>query len=247
MTENRNVQFDSRNLRPGEDILFSFKPERRGYMRRNFFMGGAGIPFPFALFWGIIDFGVMIGVPIGTQDYWILAILIPFMAIHALPVWIFIFGVVSGVKDYNVCGHIITSQRFATRTSRKKAFDEFELADISSLSIISSKKNTVSLHITPVNNAAGGTDIFQRYALKYSAHALSGFLNKGLTLNSLVKKDAEKAITVFYDAKEKIKSVAADERYKPFCEKCGGKTENGYCLYCGSRAEIRDEKIYKKR
>ena len=212
------VDFDKRNLRRGEEILFTFKPDKRSYQIRNIFAGG-GIPFPVVLLWAVVDFGIMIGVPLGTGELWILAILIPFMAVHGMPIWMYIYGVVNGVKNYRVCGHIITSARIITRKSRKAPFDEYEIANVSSITIISSKPRSSSIHIVPEND------------------------KKALTLYSLHKADADRAVNIFYDIKEREKHKEINSLYQIKCNSCGGRTDQGYCLYCGSRAELLREDI----
>lgn len=130
------IAFDQRNLQKGEEILFKFKPDHAKFMTKVWLTGGGMIPLPFALLWGIIDLGIVFGAPLGTGQTILLAFLIPFMAIHMAPVWIYIYGVVQGRKDYKNCGHMLTTQRLITRSSRKGSFVDFNIADITSIMIL---------------------------------------------------------------------------------------------------------------
>ncbi|MDR1697334.1 MAG: hypothetical protein LBR37_00210 [Erysipelotrichaceae bacterium] len=141
-----DIEFDPRNLRPSEKILFTCKPNRFHYLWHNFFFGK--IPFFIALIWAVIDFGIMFGVPAQTGEYWILGILIPFMAVHGMPIWIWIHGVVTGAKSYRTVGYIVTNERFIARTNYRKPVEEYEIPYIMSLTVTNTNRlHNATLHI----------------------------------------------------------------------------------------------------
>ena len=82
---------DMRELvKPNEQILWEGRPDKRTTVLEGIFN-----PFAvFAIIWGCIDvfiFGVVMFV--GSEEEGMLAFLIPFLLLHAMPVWIYLFGV----------------------------------------------------------------------------------------------------------------------------------------------------------
>lgn len=209
------LQFDKRNLRSGEEILMTMRQSPRGFRMRTLLTGGGTIPMPFALIWGIIDIGILIGVPIATGEYWLWGILVPFMAVHGLPCWIYIYGIFNGFKNYYSCGTIITTQRVLTREDRKKPFQELQIGDVASITLLSSKPHSSSIHIAAENTP--------------------------ITLRALRIEDAERAMDIIYDLKDMEKNKKLNERYETFCNRCGGRAKDGKCLYCGTPAELKRE------
>lgn len=85
-----------------ETILWKGRPDKKCFILESIF----NPLLPFALIWGIIDF-VVIGFTINTE---IAFFIVPFMAIHLMPVWIYIVGVVLSFRKYNHTHYIITDR-----------------------------------------------------------------------------------------------------------------------------------------
>ena len=208
------MEFDQRNLRKNEIVIMNIKPDKSSYMIRNFFFG-AGIPFPVVVLWAIIDFGILFGVPISTQEYWLWSFLIPFMCIHGLPIWIWLLGILRGRQNYKSIGYMLTSMRFIMRADRKKPFDDYEIANIDSMTIIANRRNTITLHI--------------------KLHTIY----KGITIMALKRKDAQDLIDRFHQIKHEMQNLELNSQYEPKCKNCGGVVLDGFCLYCGTQGTLR--------
>lgn len=214
MKSKPNVLFDKQNLRKDEEILFAFKPYKKSYMRRNIIFGGK-IPFPFFLLWAVIYFGFLLGPPLSSGQYWLFAILVPLMSIFGIPIWIYIYNVICGIKNYSVCENIITTERLIIQETKKEKFIEYEIANIISLTLLSRKKNVSKMQIVL-------------------------FKGERRTLYSLVSDDVEKTVNIFNDLKERKRNKSRYDKYKTTCSRCGGKTSRGHCIYCGSNAELKE-------
>jgi len=70
-----------------EEILWSGKPDKKCFILESIFNG----LLPVALVWGIIDFG-FIGVAL-SDDKAPLYFILPFFALHLMPVWIYLGGI----------------------------------------------------------------------------------------------------------------------------------------------------------
>lgn len=87
-----------------EMILYEGKPDKKCFIFESIF----NPLLPFALLWAIIDFSVLGGAFLsGGKD---LFFLIPFFAIHLMPVWIYLGGVLFSVRKYNNTAYIITDR-----------------------------------------------------------------------------------------------------------------------------------------
>ena len=79
-----------------EKILYEGKPNKKCYIFESIF----NPMLPFALLWGLIDFG-FIGASFFTSDSRnILFFIIPFFLLHLMPVWIYLGGILFTVKKY---------------------------------------------------------------------------------------------------------------------------------------------------
>lgn len=110
-----------------EKILWQGRPDKTCFLFEAVFN-----PFLFvALLWGAIDFGFIaaffthgnIKEPAGL-------ILIPFFALHLMPVWLYLFGVLFAVRRYKNSSYIITDQAvyissgIITQNYERKPFTE---------------------------------------------------------------------------------------------------------------------------
>lgn len=92
-----------------EKIMWEDKPNKKCFIFESIF----NPLMPFALIWAIFDFGVM-GLGFSStasfEESGMLLFLIPFFAIHLMPVWIYLFGVLMTRKRYNNTYYIVTDR-----------------------------------------------------------------------------------------------------------------------------------------
>ena len=89
-----------------EKILYEGKPNKKCYIFESIF----NPLLPFALLWGIIDFGIL-GATLFTQDSDEMSFfIIPFMLLHLMPVWIYLGGVLFTTRRYKNTAYIVTDR-----------------------------------------------------------------------------------------------------------------------------------------
>jgi membrane protein YdbS with pleckstrin-like domain len=115
-----------------ENILYEGKPDRRCFIFESIF----NPMLPFAILWGIIDFGV-IGVSLFTmEEKGFLLFIIPFMLLHLMPVWIYLGGVLLSFRRYRNTYYIVTDRAIYvsggvfTKTFNTKPFAELSHIDL---------------------------------------------------------------------------------------------------------------------
>jgi len=87
-----------------EEILWSGKPDKKCFILESIF----NALLPFALVWGIIDFSI-IGVALSSKDAPAVFI-IPFFALHLMPVWIYLGGVCFSYVKYKNTEFAVTNK-----------------------------------------------------------------------------------------------------------------------------------------
>ena len=113
-----------------EMILYEGKPDKKCFIFESIF----NPLLPFALLWAFIDFSVLGGAFMSGGEE--LFFLIPFFAIHLMPVWLYLGGVLSSVKKYNNTSYIITdraiyvSSGIINRQINTKPFAELSHIDL---------------------------------------------------------------------------------------------------------------------
>lgn len=88
----------------GEKIMWSGKPDKKCFILESIF----NAMLPFALIWGIIDFSFM-GVALSSKDESAMFI-IPFFALHLMPVWIYLGGIFFAYRKYKNAEFVITNK-----------------------------------------------------------------------------------------------------------------------------------------
>ena len=120
-------------LDDNENVLWYGKPNKKCFLLEAVF----NPLLPFALLWGLVDFafiGAIISGKMTNQPP--LLMLIAFFALHLMPVWIYIAGVLLAFKHYKNTCFVVTekgiylSGGFFTSHFRHKAFDEIENVSI---------------------------------------------------------------------------------------------------------------------
>ncbi|MCH5189628.1 MAG: PH domain-containing protein [Oscillospiraceae bacterium] len=87
-----------------ETILYEGKPDKKCFIAESIF----NKMLPIAIAWGIIDFG-LIGLSLSSEDAEEISFfLIPFFALHLMPVWFYLAGVISSFLRYKNTYYIIT-------------------------------------------------------------------------------------------------------------------------------------------
>jgi len=115
-----------------EKIMWEGKPNKKCYIFESIF----NPLMPFALIWAIIDFGI-IGINYSSQSQEeMLFFLIPFFALHLMPVWLYLGGVLVCRKKYNNTYYIVTdkaiyvSQGVIAKMIQTKPFAEMSHIDL---------------------------------------------------------------------------------------------------------------------
>lgn len=89
-----------------EKILYEGKPNKKCYVFESIFNPS----LPFALIWGIIDFGVIGASFFAEGDRNVSFFIIPFMLLHLMPVWIYLGGILFTAKRYRNTAYIVTDK-----------------------------------------------------------------------------------------------------------------------------------------
>ena len=115
---------------PNEEILWQGRPDKTCFLFEAIFN-----PFLFlALLWGAVDFGFITAISTQEKINWIM---IPFFALHLMPVWIYLFGVLFSYKRYRNSSFIITdhavyiSSGFIAQHYERKPFTEMSHVNLS--------------------------------------------------------------------------------------------------------------------
>ena len=93
-------------LMENEKILYEGKPNKKCYVFESIF----NPLLPFALIWGIIDFGIIGASFFAEGDGNVLFFIIPFMLLHLMPVWIYLGGILFTAKRYRNTAYIVTDK-----------------------------------------------------------------------------------------------------------------------------------------
>lgn len=115
-----------------EKILYEGKPNKKCFIFESIF----NPLLPFALIWGIIDFGILGVSFFQSNSSEILFFLIPFMILHLMPVWIYLGGIIFTFVKYKNTEYIVTdnaiyvSGGIFTKTFNTKPFAELSHIDL---------------------------------------------------------------------------------------------------------------------
>ncbi len=114
-----------RMISPDENIYYEGKPNKKCFIFESVF----NPMMPIAIVWAIIDFGIIGGSLIGgmgAEGFF----MIPFFALHLMPVWIYLGGVIFSAKKYANTYYIVTDRAIYisggifTQTVNMKPFAE---------------------------------------------------------------------------------------------------------------------------
>ena len=90
-------------MRNNEQVLWEGRPDKKVTVLEGIF----NPMMPFALLWGLIDFGVFIGSSMASPGEGLF--IIPFLLIHAMPVWIYLGGCVTVALRWRNISYLVTT------------------------------------------------------------------------------------------------------------------------------------------
>lgn len=114
-----------------EKILWFSKPDKKCFILESIF----NPLLPFAILWLIID-SCFIITAIYSGDKNATGFLIPFMAFHLMPVWIYLFGILTITIRYKNAAYIVTSKGiyissgFISKSQEMKPFTDLSHVNI---------------------------------------------------------------------------------------------------------------------
>ena len=116
----------------GEKILYAGKPDKKCFIFESIF----NPLFPFAIVWGLFDM-FFIGAAFSSDKADEAAFfIVPFMALHLMPVWIYLGGALLSFKRYRNTAYIVTDKGIYAsggifgRTYKSKPFAELSHVDL---------------------------------------------------------------------------------------------------------------------
>lgn len=115
-----------------EHIYYEGKPDKRCFIIESIF----NPMMPFAIIWAIFDFG-FIGASLGADNFSSMSLfMIPFFALHLMPVWLYLGGVIFSFRRYKNTYYIVTERAIYvsggvfSRTYNTKPFAELSHIDL---------------------------------------------------------------------------------------------------------------------
>ena len=88
-----------------ERILWEGKPDKKCFLLESIF----NPLLPFALIWGLIDFG-FINKALGSASSGMGSFIIPFFLLHLMPVWLYLGGVLFSIRKYRNTNYAVTDR-----------------------------------------------------------------------------------------------------------------------------------------
>ena len=115
-----------------EKIVWEGKPNKKCFIFESIF----NPLLPFALLWGIVDFSIIGFSVFSNQEQNILWFIIPFFALHLMPVWIYLGGVILSVRKYRNAYFIVTDRAiYVSGGIFVKSFNTKLFAEMSNINI----------------------------------------------------------------------------------------------------------------
>lgn len=177
----------------GEKELWSGKPKKKAFVL-NQIIGMA----PIAIIWLLIDGGFIMGFTSGMKEEGemagMLLFLIPFFALHLMPVWIWLYQVLTANKKWQNTKYYVTDKRIIIQNGLFAAnFQSIYYKDI---------KN-VNLHVGLIDKMLGVGDI--RFDMGYNIHS-----NKnGMNINAAIL-DIENPMDIYPRIQKIVMDIQTD-------------------------------------
>jgi uncharacterized membrane protein YdbT with pleckstrin-like domain len=132
-------------IMPGEQILWSGKPKKNAFI-----INRSVVMMPFALVWFCFD-GFFISTLISSGEiHKMLFFIVPFFAIHLMPVWIWLWNVLSANKKWKNTEYAVTDKRILIRGG---------VIGYNYQNIYYTDINSVDLHVGVIDRMLGVGDI----------------------------------------------------------------------------------------
>ncbi len=204
-------------LKEDEIVVWADYPDKKTFVKANL-----GIPFPFALIWLLFDSMFIIamistdGVPLE-----VVPILIIFFLLHMTPVWIFLFGLVKGLKNSQVRYYITNKRIIEEQPKRAIKYSSINIKDI---------KN-IQTKLLKSYDQIGNIMISTEHS-KLNLYAIIGYNQIAETLNHIKE--------VLDREPKNYNNLKVTSLY--VCDYCGNtfRSDNGKCINCGAKARKKD-------
>ena len=119
-------------INENEKVLYEGKPDKKCFIFESIF----NPLMPFALIWGLIDFGLIGTTLFFDGDSGFGFFIIPFMLLHLMPVWIYLGGIIFTIRRYKNTYYIVTDNAIYvsggvfSKTYNQKPFAELSHVDL---------------------------------------------------------------------------------------------------------------------
>ena len=201
-------------LKKGEKILWKGRPKKFSYA-----LSSSIKFFPIALIWAMIDVGFIFAIAnSGIANKFMIMFLIPFFALHLLPVWLFIGMFIKGLRDLKGVKYIITNRRVVV-------FKNDNQFDLKAIAIENLSQVKLTRGIIDKMLKVGDIEIQSNISeiIKFSDVFDSEFLTK--KLNEIILNKSSNGVDIY---KEHF-----------ICEHCGSYCDKSLskCPNCGASRE----------
>ena len=176
-------------LMAGEQVIWSGKPKRNAFI-----INKSMVMMPFALLWLLIDGGFIVGMVASGEIGEMLFFIIPFFAIHLMPVWIWLSNVLTANKKWKNTEYAITDKRIII----KGGFVGYDIK-----SIYYTEINTVDLRVGVIDKMLGVGDI----------HIIENGIITGKNASMPSILDIENPIEVFKTVQKTVIDIQTDIHY----------------------------------
>jgi len=115
-----------------EKILYAGKPNKKCFIFESIF----NPLLPFAIVWGLFDFFFISKAFSSPESDQVAAFIVPFMALHLMPVWIYLAGALLSFRRYRNKAYVVTDKAIYAsggifaRTYKSKPFAELSHVDL---------------------------------------------------------------------------------------------------------------------
>lgn len=203
-------------LTKDEQVLWYDRPNKTAYV-----LGASLTLFPIAILWLAIDGGIIATMISSflSQESMMLFILIPFFALHLMPVWIWIGSIIKANTNHKFLEYCLTNERIIIIDSNKGL--EYKSVFVDSISNINCAFSMFDKKL-----GVGDITITTQDNKTYKVFDCKGYDELFKTLNSY------------------LMNKKFDDSPK-FCEYCGSKLLEGMtaCSNCGAKLTNKKNKL----
>ncbi len=203
MIKTKNIPYLYTQISRDEQILWAGKPNKKCMVLEAIF----NVLLPFALIWGLVDMSFIVPLIPGImrgEDTSMLGFYIMFFSIHLLPVWIYLYGVLSVGLNYKNTEYIITNKAIyessgvLKRKVRVKRFQQ--ISDISiHRGLIDKRLNLGDVECTDPNDF-----YYTKSGKKYNKIVIQDIPDYNIVFNILIENNANSKNNEFYNAQKNL-------------------------------------------